>query len=81
MCQSQRTGAVTANQNPKATSASPTLKGSLRTTGFFFFAKRSNVATVKMKATEEQSLLSGRRREFSMLSDRKSGHSAEPISD
>jgi len=59
-CQSQCTDAVTANQNPKTTIASPTLKGSLRTLGLC--EKESNVATVKMKATGEpyfQRLLTG----------------------
>jgi len=50
--QIQRTNAMTANQNPKITPASNTLKGSLRELGLF--PKEShNVATVKMKATEE----------------------------
>ena len=51
---------MTANQNPKTTAASNTLKGSLRELGLF--PKESNVATVKMKATEEpyfQRLLTG----------------------
>src|SRR5215472_7659953 len=52
---------MTANQNPKITPASNTLKGSLRELGLF--PKEShNVATVKMKATEEpyfQRLLTG----------------------
>ena len=60
--QIQRTNAMTANQNPKTTPASNTLKGSLRELGLF--PKEShNVATVKMKATEErrtfQRLLTG----------------------
>jgi hypothetical protein len=58
--QIQRTDAMTANQNPKTTAASNTLKGSLRELGLF--PKESNVATVKMKATEEpyfQRLLTG----------------------
>jgi len=81
-CQIQRTDAVTANQNPKSTSASATLTGSLRLLGLC--KKKCNVAKVKMKATGEpifQKLLSGRRREFSMLPDRKSGQSASSISD
>jgi hypothetical protein len=80
LSQTQRTDAVTASQNPKITAASPTLLGSLRELGLC--SKRNNVATVKMKAMGVrpifQKLL---RREFSMLPDRKSGHSTESISD
>ena len=50
-CQIQLTDTMTTNQNPKTTAASNTLKGSLRELGLF--PKESNVATVKMKATEE----------------------------